>query len=140
MTSMPLFGKITILSLSLVNFRVSRFHVSHLTHETLKLCLQNTRNMSKTARVSFGVLQKTSFSKQKIFVLENILPSFGKIYWTTLQGKLLDNSPKQPWVCLQDELLDNSPRQFFEKSSMKFLSQPFFLLIFFHVMHSHLLI
>ena len=57
MTSMPLFGKITILSLSLVNFRVSRFHVSHLTHETLKLFLQNTRNMLKTARVNFGVLQ-----------------------------------------------------------------------------------
>ena len=60
MTSMPLFGKITILSLSLVNFRVSRFHVSHLTHETFKLCLQNTRNMSKTARVYFGVLQVVS--------------------------------------------------------------------------------
>ena len=56
MTSMPLFGKITILSLSFLNFRVSRFHVSHLTHETFKLCLQNTRNMSKTARVYFGVL------------------------------------------------------------------------------------
>ena len=57
MTSMPLFRKITNLSLSLVNFRVSRFHVSHLTHEILKLFLQNTRNMSKTARVNFGVLQ-----------------------------------------------------------------------------------
>ena len=44
-----------ILSLSLVNFRVSRFHVSHLTHETFKLCLQNTLNMSKTARVYFAV-------------------------------------------------------------------------------------
>ena len=53
------FCKITILSLSLVNFRVSHFHVSLLTHETLKLCLQNTRNMSKTARVYFGVLQKS---------------------------------------------------------------------------------
>ena len=52
-----LFGPITILSLSLVNFRVSRFHVSHLTHVTFKLCLQNTLNMSKTARVYFGVLQ-----------------------------------------------------------------------------------
>ena len=45
-----------ILSLSLVNFRVSRFRVSHLTHETVKLCLQNTLNMSKTTRVYFGVL------------------------------------------------------------------------------------
>ena len=57
MTSMPIFGKITILSLNFVNFRVPRFHVSHLTHETFKLCLQNTLNMSKTARVYFGVLR-----------------------------------------------------------------------------------
>ena len=57
MTFKPSFGQITILSLSLVNFRVSRFHVSHLTHETFKLCLQNTLNMLKTARVYFGVLQ-----------------------------------------------------------------------------------
>ena len=57
MIFMPLFGKITILSLYLVNFRVSRFHVSHLTHETFKLRLQNTLNMSKTIRVYFGVLQ-----------------------------------------------------------------------------------
>ena len=56
MTFKPLFGQITILSLILVNFRVSRFHVSHLTHKTFKLCLQNTLNMSKTARVYFGVL------------------------------------------------------------------------------------
>ena len=74
MTSMPLFGKITILSLSLVNFQVSRFHVSHLTHETFKLCLQNTLNMSKTARVYFGVLQ---FSPPyKNFVLEYHTLSF----------------------------------------------------------------
>ena len=57
MTFKSLFGQITILSLSLVNFRVSRFHVSHLTHETFKLCLQNTLNMSKTVRVYFLVLQ-----------------------------------------------------------------------------------
>ena len=57
MSLMPLFGKITILSLNLVNFRVSHFHVSHLTHKTFKLRLQNTLNMSKTARVYFGVLQ-----------------------------------------------------------------------------------
>ena len=56
MTFKPLFGQITILSLSLENFRVSRFCISHLTHETFKLCLQNTLNMSKTTRVYFGVL------------------------------------------------------------------------------------
>ena len=57
MTFKSLFGQITILSLNLVNFRVSRFHVLHLTHETSKLCLQNTLNMSKTTRVYFGALQ-----------------------------------------------------------------------------------
>ena len=56
MTFKSLFGQITILSLNLVNFRVPRFHVSHLTHETFKLHLQNTLNMSKTARVYFRVL------------------------------------------------------------------------------------
>ena len=56
MTFKSLFGPITKLSLSFVTFRVSRFHVSHLTHETFKLGLQNTLNMSKTARVYFGVL------------------------------------------------------------------------------------
>ena len=62
MTSMPLFGKITILSLSLVNFLVSHFHVPHLTPKTFKLCLKNTLNMSKTTRVYFEVLHTTSAS------------------------------------------------------------------------------
>ena len=57
MTFKPLFEPITKLSLYLVTFRVSRFHVSHLTHETFNLHLQNTLNMSKTTRVYFGVLQ-----------------------------------------------------------------------------------
>ena len=56
-TFKPLFGPITKLSSSFVTFRVSRFPVSHLTHETFNLCLQNTLNMSKTTRVYFGVLQ-----------------------------------------------------------------------------------
>ena len=68
MTFKSLFGQITNLSLNLVNFGVHRFHVSHLTHETFKLCLQNTLNMSKTTRVYFGMLQ---FSPPyKNFVLE----------------------------------------------------------------------
>ena len=56
MTFKSLFGQFTILSLSFVTFRVSRFPVSHLTHETVQLGLQNTLNMSKTTRVYFGVL------------------------------------------------------------------------------------
>ena len=59
MTFMPLFWQITYLSLSFATFRVSRFPVSHLTHETVKLGLQNTLNMSKTTRVYFGVLHCT---------------------------------------------------------------------------------
>ena len=35
------------------------------------------------------LFSKTLFSKQKVFVLENILPSFGKIYWTTLRGEFV---------------------------------------------------
>ena len=46
------------MSLSFVTFRVSRSRVSHLTHETVKLCLQNALNMSKTTKVYFGVLQQ----------------------------------------------------------------------------------
>ena len=61
MTFKPLFGQITILSLSFVTFRVSRSHVSYLNHETFKLRLQNTLNMLKTARVYFGVLQILCF-------------------------------------------------------------------------------
>ena len=58
MSFRPLFGQIIILSLNLVNFRVSSFRVSHLTHETVKLCLQNTLNMSKMTKVYFGVLHE----------------------------------------------------------------------------------
>ena len=63
-TFIPLFGPITKLSLSFVTFRVSRFPVSHLTHETVKLGLQNTLNMSKTTRVYFGVLQLVPFTRK----------------------------------------------------------------------------
>ena len=84
-------------------------------------------------------VRKTSFSKQKVFVLENLLPSFGKIYWTTPEANLLDNSPKQfmgssnvnCWTISQPNSPENLP--------LKFLSQPFSFFIFFHVMHSHLL-
>ena len=46
-------------------FGLLNFHVSHLNHETFKLCLQNTLNMSKTTRVYFGVLHKHSPKNQK---------------------------------------------------------------------------
>ena len=70
-------------------------------------------------------VRKTLFSKQKVFVLENIILSFSKIYWTTLRGELLGNSLKQfigpsdvnCWTILQDNSSENLP--------LKFLSQPF---------------
>ena len=65
-TFMPPFGQITKLSLSFVTFRVFRFPVSHLTHETVKLDLQNTLNTSKTTRVYFGVLQLGFLFKVKL--------------------------------------------------------------------------
>ena len=72
MTFIPPFGQFTNLSLSFVNFRVSCFSVSHLTHETVKLCLQNTLNMSKTTRVYFGVLQISydCFKEKFLYPLE----------------------------------------------------------------------
>ena len=44
-------------------FGFLNFHVSHLNHETFKLCLQNTLNMSKKTRVYFRVLQTLSRHK-----------------------------------------------------------------------------
>ena len=83
-------------------------------------------------------VRKTLFSKQKVFVLENIIPSFDKIYWTTLRGELLGNSPKQfmglcyvnYWTTLQGNSLKNLP--------LKFLSQPFsFLFSFMSCTHTY---
>ena len=79
-------------------------------------------------------VRKTLFSKQKVFVLGNIIPSFSKIYWTTLRGELLGNSPKQSWVFLRDELLDNSPRQFFGKSSFEIPFTTIFLFLSCHAL------
>ena len=72
---------------------------------------------------------------------------FSKTYYRVLvksigqpsEANLLDNSPKQfmgssdvnCWTISQPNSLENLP--------LKFLSQPFSLFIFFHVMHSYLL-
>ena len=81
-------------------------------------------------------VRKIQFSKQKVFILENILPSFGKIYWQPSEVNLLDNYPKQfmgpsdvnCWTISQQNSSENLP--------LKFLSQPFSF--FFHIMHPHL--
>ena len=103
MTFKSLFGQITILSLSLVNFRVSHFHVSHLTHETFKLCLQNTLNMSKTTRVHFGVLHwrcSISFRRGFWFTFFRFYPwwvlkSSGEIL-SPFKGSFLSPPPPPP--------------------------------------------
>ena len=46
------------MSLSFVTFRVSRFHISHLTHETFKLHLQNTLTCRKRLGYILGVLHE----------------------------------------------------------------------------------
>ena len=79
----------------------------------------------------------SSFHEKKIFVLENLLPSFDKKYWTTLRGELLDNSLKQSWssseVICWTSLQGNSS----ENLPPKFLSQTFsFLFHFMSCTHS----
>ena len=79
------------------------------------------------------------FSKQKIFVLENLLPRFGKYIGLPSEANMLDNLPKQfkgpsdmnCWTISQHNSPENLPS--------KFISQTFFLFIFFHVMHSLLI-
>ena len=64
-------------------------------------------------------VRKTSFSKQKLFVLENIIPSFGKYIGLPSEAYCWIIFPKQSWVSLRYELLDHSPRQLFGKSSLE---------------------
>ena len=66
-------------------------------------------------------VKKTSFSKQKVFVFENIIPSFGKYIGLPSEANCWIIFPKQSWVSLRDELLDHSLRQFFRKSSLEIL-------------------
>ena len=70
-------------------------------------------------------VRKTQFSKQKVFVLENIITSFGKYIGLPSEANCWVIFPKQSWVHLRDELLDNSPRNIFGKYFLKFLSQSF---------------
>ena len=97
------------------------------------ILLECLRNMDENATHPFPLLEssltpsrmpksnvrKTSFSKQKLFVLENIIPSFRKYIRLPSEANCWIIFPKQSWVSLRDELLDHSPRQFFEKSSLE---------------------
>ena len=103
-------------------------------------CLYTQSHVSSPHRLPHTYLSqmrvKLQFSKQKLFILENLLPSFGKYIGQPSEANLLDNPPKQfmgpsdvnCWTISQHNSLENLPS--------KFLSQTFFLFIFFHVMHS----
>ena len=82
-------------------------------------------------------VRKTLFSKKKIFVLENIIPSFGKYIELPSKANCWIIFAKQSWVSLRDELLDHSPRQFFGKSSLEI---PFTTTFHFSFLSCHALI
>ena len=106
-------------------------------------CLHAQSHVSSPHRLPHIYLSqmrvKIQFSKQKLFVLKNLPPSFGKYIGQPSEVNMLDNPPKQfmgpsdvnCWTISQH----NSP----ENLQSKFLSQTFFLFIFFHVMHSPLI-
>ena len=97
------------------------------------ILLECIRDMDENATHPFPLLEpsltlsrmpnpnarKTSFSKQMVFVLENVLPSFGKYIGLPFEENCWIIFPKQSWVSLRDELLDHSPRQLFGKSSLE---------------------
>ena len=64
-------------------------------------------------------VSKISFSKQKLFVLENLLPRFGKYIGLPSEANLLDSLPKQSLVLIQNELFDNLLTQFSGKYSLE---------------------
>ena len=106
-------------------------------------CLHAQSHVSSPHRLPHTCLSqmrvKLQFSKQNLFVLENLLPSFGKYIEQPSEANLLDKPPKQfmgpsdlkCWTISQHNSSENLPS--------KFLSQTFFLFIFFHVMHSLLI-
>ena len=106
-------------------------------------CLHAQSHVSSPHRLPHICLSqmrvKSQFSKQKLFVLENLLPSFGKIIGQPSEENLLDNPPKQfmgpsdlnCWTISQHNSPENLP--------LKFLSQTFFIFFHFRVMHSLLI-
>ena len=106
-------------------------------------CLHAQSHVSSPHRLPHTCLSqmrvKSQFSKQNLFVLENLLPRFGKHIGLPSEANLLDNLFKQfmapsnvnCWTISQLNSPENLPS--------KFLSQTFFLFILFHVMHSLLI-
>ena len=106
-------------------------------------CLHAQTHVSSPHRLSQACLSqmrvKIQFSKQKLFVLENLLPRFGKYIGLPSETSLLDNLPKQFMGPFDVNCWTISQHNYPENLPLKFLSQTFFLFIFFHVMHSLLI-
>ena len=108
-------------------------------------CLHAQTHVSSPHRLSHtGLSQmrvKIQFSKQKIFVLKRFL--FSKAYYRVSvkfigqppETNLLDNPPKQFMIPSDVNCWTISQHNSPENLPSKFLSQTFFLFIFFHVMH-----
>ena len=81
---------------------------------------------------------KSQFSKEKLFIIKNLLPSFGKI---------LDYPPRRiarycsetVMILIRSDLLDDSPRQFFGKSSVEIPFTKIFPFYFLSCQHSLLI-
>ena len=106
-------------------------------------CLHAQSHVSSPNRLPHTCLSqmrvKSQFSKQKLFVLKNLLPRFGKYIGLPSEANLLDNPPKQfmgpsdvnCWKIFEHTSPENLPS--------KFISQTFFLFFHFRVMHSLLI-
>ena len=79
-------------------------------------------------------VSKILFSKQKLFVLENLLPRFEKYIRLPSEANQLDSLPKQSLVLIRNELFDNLLTQLFRKSSLEIP-----LTIIFHFLSCHAL-
>ena len=87
-------------------------------------CLHAQSHVSSPHRLPHTCLSqmrvKSQFSKQKLFVLENLLPRFGKHIGLTSEANMLDNLPKQfmgpfdvnCWTFSQHNSLKNLPSKF----------------------------
>ena len=106
-------------------------------------CLHACFHVSSPHRLPHTCLSqmraKISFSKQKLFVLENSILSFGKYIglpsekncWIIFPNSHGSASEMNCWTTFEG----NSSKNL----NLKFLSQPFSIFHFFHVMHSHLI-
>ena len=106
-------------------------------------CLHAKSHVSSPYRLPHTCLSqirvKSQFSKQKLFVLENLLPRFGKHIGLPSEANLLDSLPKQFMGPSNVNCWTISQHNSSKNLLSKFLPQKFFLFIFFHVMHSLLI-